>query len=225
MKLSLSSRRGFTLIELLVVIAIIAILAAILFPVFARAREAARQTQCLSNTKQLSTAVTMYAQDYDELLPLHQFVNGSTTLYYWPDAVHPYVKNSGLWKCPSQANAAGFDFNFTPLNPPTVTTPDFYVSYGFNYAALAGAALAAVEKPADTVLVIDGVCAWATVPAVDPAYPAVYRHNENGNVGYLDGHSKSAKKNAVERPITVADGEGDPAACSGIDCFFFWNLK
>jgi len=66
------SRNGFTLIELLVVIAIIAILAAILFPVFARAREKARQTSCLSNLKQLSLAILMYAEDYDETLPYYQ---------------------------------------------------------------------------------------------------------------------------------------------------------
>ena len=71
MKAKFSASRGFTLIELLVVIAIIAILAAILFPVFAQAREAARKTQCLSNTKQIGTAYMMYLQDFDETFPPH----------------------------------------------------------------------------------------------------------------------------------------------------------
>ena len=84
-------RRGFTLIELLVVIAIIAILAAILFPVFAQAREAARRTSCISNTKQLSTGVQMYTQDYDERLPiLGVLAEGRGR---WMFQVNPYIKN------------------------------------------------------------------------------------------------------------------------------------
>jgi len=122
MRASYASRRGFTLIELLVVIAIIAILAAILFPVFAQARAAARQASCISNTKQGALATLMYAQDYDETIPLLDN-NGSS--YYsccpsascypdWgtpgndpnePDAmftgvIQPYIKNSQIYYCP-----------------------------------------------------------------------------------------------------------------------------
>lgn len=95
----MKSARGFTLIELLVVIAIIAILAAILFPVFARAREQAKRTSCLSNLKQLATATMMYGQDYDELLPV-----GSTqgnSLLNVVRALEPYVKNRQIMYCPS----------------------------------------------------------------------------------------------------------------------------
>jgi len=127
---ALSARRhgsGFTLIELLVVIAIIAILAAILFPVFAQAREKARQTQCLSNAKQLGLATMMYVQDYDETYPRLYLYNtpaprASWATYSWQDAIAPYVKNGsitvnwasadgnspvtlpagGIWLCPSQ---------------------------------------------------------------------------------------------------------------------------
>lgn len=105
-------RRAFTLIELLVVIAIIAILAAILFPVFSQAREKARQTTCLSNQKQHANALVMYVQDYDEYLPPWlDGVNGGSWGYdgYWQAKLHPYIRNanpaggdhSGVWRCPS----------------------------------------------------------------------------------------------------------------------------
>src|SRR5918994_5557325 len=103
-------RHGFTLIELLVVIAIIAILAAILFPVFAQARAKARQSACLSNMKQLGTGLIMYAQDYDETLPLNDYIgNGLAPLAGWRDpragdswasGIYPYVKNLQIYVCP-----------------------------------------------------------------------------------------------------------------------------
>jgi prepilin-type N-terminal cleavage/methylation domain-containing protein/prepilin-type processing-associated H-X9-DG protein len=103
-------RSAFTLIELLVVIAIIAILAAILFPVFAQAREKARQISCLSNQKQLGTSLMMYAQDYDETLPAWPFDATLATnpdfaagwsYSMWVPAVQPYVKNYGVFACPN----------------------------------------------------------------------------------------------------------------------------
>ena len=119
-----NKRRGFTLIELLVVIAIIAILAAILFPVFARARENARRTSCLSNLKQIGLGVMQYTQDYDEKFPLNvstppitpsplvagtpaaTFVQASDggaggNFLSWMDGIHPYIKSVQLWVCPS----------------------------------------------------------------------------------------------------------------------------
>ena len=116
--------RGFTLIELLVVIAVIAILAAILFPVFAQAREKARQAACMSNLRQIGTALTMYEQDYDERLPDRRDLKTSLPGGYkpwksWPTSdprsgwaaivLNAYVKNDQIWACPS---AAGF-FNGT----------------------------------------------------------------------------------------------------------------
>ncbi len=92
--------RGFTLIELLVAIAIIAILAAILFPVFAQAREAARKASCLSNLKQLGLALAAYSQDYDETMPPSQLPSFGANVS-WPTMLFPYVKNEGVFVCPS----------------------------------------------------------------------------------------------------------------------------
>src|SRR5579871_353673 len=120
-----SKTKGFTLIELLVVIAIIAILAAILFPVFARAREAARKISCVSNVKQLTTATLMYVQDYDEVFPAMEergdegdahplvgqpfkgvVVNGGSICQAQnkrtaADVIYPYTKNDGIFQCPN----------------------------------------------------------------------------------------------------------------------------
>src|SRR5438034_5691077 len=95
-------RHGFTLIELLVVIAIIAILAAILFPVFAQAREKARATSCVSNLKQIMLSHMMYSQDYDEVFTgtFRQYPDGRRT--HWGQLVIPYIKNYGIFRCPDQ---------------------------------------------------------------------------------------------------------------------------
>src|SRR3712207_3080762 len=94
--------KAFTLIELLVVIAIIAVLAAILFPVFARARESGRQSNCGSNLKQLGMAFIMYQQDNDERnCPCIVSRNG-VTAYCWPPVIDPYIKNRGVFSCPSR---------------------------------------------------------------------------------------------------------------------------
>jgi prepilin-type N-terminal cleavage/methylation domain-containing protein/prepilin-type processing-associated H-X9-DG protein len=106
---AIRSRRGFTLIELLVVIAIIAILAAILFPVFAQAREKARAASCLSNTKQIGLSVLMYVQDYDEMFPINHvegfWADGVNDLN-WARSVQPYVKNFQIFRCPDDSVAS-----------------------------------------------------------------------------------------------------------------------
>jgi prepilin-type N-terminal cleavage/methylation domain-containing protein/prepilin-type processing-associated H-X9-DG protein len=113
----MKNRRGFTLIELLVVIAIIAILAAILFPVFAKAREKARQISCASNEKQIGLAIIQYTQDNNEIMPIFATFDG-TNKVSWAIGVQPYIKSTQLFKCPSNSNT-----NFVDSGDGTTPNP------------------------------------------------------------------------------------------------------
>jgi prepilin-type N-terminal cleavage/methylation domain-containing protein/prepilin-type processing-associated H-X9-DG protein len=110
-------KQAFTLIELLVVIAIISILAAILFPVFARARESARRASCMSNLKQVGLGMMMYVQDYDEIYPPRltgwqgtplggDWGNSANTYWYWPQMIYPYTKSMQVFVCPSKSGSS-----------------------------------------------------------------------------------------------------------------------
>ncbi|MFH1631675.1 MAG: prepilin-type N-terminal cleavage/methylation domain-containing protein [bacterium] len=186
-------RKGFTLIELLVVIAIIAILAAILFPVFAKAREKARQTSCLSNVKQVTLGFLQYAQDYDEMFPqagaaagdVAIWPNGASGANYWQCRIYPYLKNSQVMNCPS----ATFSWNGAPSS----ATP-----IGMN-ASLCPCALGTIQNVSQTALVGDteGGASysffqfWYAGPST--ARGLSPRHNEGGNIGFVDGHGKWVK--------------------------------
>lgn len=141
------ARQGFTLIELLVVIAIIAILAAILFPVFAKAREKARQTACLSNEKQLGLGFMQYAQDFDETLPPQNYGNNNAGTAHWMDIVYPYVKSAPMFSCPDGTA----DPVFTPcanLDDCSARSGYRFGSYAANSAYYGGYADAAKKVPA-----------------------------------------------------------------------------
>ena len=201
-------RRGFTLIELLVVIAIIAILAAILFPVFARAREKARQTSCLSNLKQLALGALMYAQDYDDtMMPRYYRIDPAVPGGpNWDNhLIQPYVKNLQLAVCPSTGAR----------------------SYGYNQYYLNFTRMARIKSPSETVMFCDVRRAWSPTggttwdrqisapsrfgnpppmpaddesempPAGDSSLHYSQRprgvHNGGANVAYVDGHAKWAR--------------------------------
>ncbi len=158
-------RKAFTLIELLVVIAIIAILAAILFPVFAQAREKARQTSCLSNHKSIATAWLMYSQDYDETMAIGaQSYDQGKRLPWMYQLLDPYIKSWAIFDCPSISHDnRGV---FTPGNPVAWWwNQQRFANIGFNYTYLAtadgsceysvGVPIADVAKPAETVAFAD----------------------------------------------------------------------
>ncbi|MCD6359634.1 MAG: DUF1559 domain-containing protein [Armatimonadetes bacterium] len=198
-------RKGFTLIELLVVIAIIAILAAILFPVFAKAREKARQTSCLSNLKQLGLALHMYAEDYDETIPRHNDDDGSAG-WRWHTIfllLTPYTKNYQILRCPS-------DNGWTAPAPGATGR---WWSYGFNSdCGYSGRSDAAFVDPAGTVVFFDadegdgGVEEDGDRPYENPTKSAYNRHNNGMNVMFYDGHTKWLRPSSLTREdFTLAD--------------------
>jgi len=171
---------GFTLIELLVVIAIIAILAAILFPVFAKAREKARQTSCLANIKQLTLGHVMYVQDYDEILmPYRQ---GSSTIY-WYHIIVPYIKNTQIFVCPSRTSVTpvgyGYNYDIDMLSVGRVVEPS---STSILNDARNGLSHHPPMADATTLtLFLEGTYASGTAKAP---------HNDGLNMSFVDGHAK-----------------------------------
>src|ERR1035438_1129154 len=215
-------RRAFTLIELLVVIAIIAILAAILFPVFAKAREKARQSSCQSNLKQIGLSFAQYISDYDAHYPNANTGNTgqataetSSSWQGWvSNVLAPYIKNTQIFLCPSDT---GQRWNNGWGTPSPVTTMDFFVSYGFNYAGIGNGTTpsngncpgclyqeAALVAPAQLAIMWDSNNRWAdggqnyfTREVADfLANPAggnnlAPRHMGQENYLFADGHVKT----------------------------------
>jgi len=209
--------KGFTLIELLVVIAIIAILAAILFPVFAQAREKARQSTCLSNTKQIALAVIMYTEDYDETFP-KGVVDYSRVTWGPQDGkseynlvyeLDPYTKNKKIYICPSSGSIYGDRNNEL-----------FYTSYLFNgvvfgcldFSFNPKTTLGQITRTSEIIIAQErGKLDWYTScrPYVDsrsganiakqfiPSWANQELHNGGENCAYADGHSKFIKKSSL----------------------------
>ncbi|HCU34963.1 MAG TPA: hypothetical protein DGT21_05735 [Armatimonadetes bacterium] len=171
----------------------IAILAAILFPVFARAREKARQSSCLSNVKQIMLGMLMYAQDNDERLPVGGYSGGR----YWPQVIEPYLKNTQILVCPSWSTlSAGTNYGWNFYNFGYIDT-----DHRRHYSVPLGE----VKTPAQCILIGDSdmyTIATDTLYTMNyllyaPNYSSTYglsrRHNEGGNYGYIDGHAKWSK--------------------------------
>jgi prepilin-type processing-associated H-X9-DG protein/prepilin-type N-terminal cleavage/methylation domain-containing protein len=234
MKASTRIRKGFTLIKLLVVIAIIAILAAILFPVFARARENARRSSCQSNLKQIGLGIMQYTQDYDERFPV-EAMNATATFgpFGWADALQPYIKSTQLFKCPSDTQT----FSENP-------TANGYTSYIYNVALAranggataadrVGASLSQLENSVLTVSTFEtnGAGTATTNPptarsssrggaatgTLSTAHFAAQRHLEGSNFLFADGHVKWLKgetaisSSAVHRTMDSFGTSGNKA--------------
>ena len=223
-------KNGFTLIELLVVIAIIAILAAILFPVFARARENARRASCQSNLKQIGLGMMQYTQDHDERYPSNGWTctsvqvaaqqyactsTSATVLWYHP--LDPYLKSVQIYNCPSYtgtiqtrnsagmwvyASAASYGWNVYQTGTGTtgIVTP-FHL-----------ASLASVESPATTILVTEGNPGYyrvsGAVPTTSNTNPVGTRHLDGVNFLWADGHVKWS----LPSKVTYAAGDPVPGA-------------
>jgi prepilin-type N-terminal cleavage/methylation domain-containing protein/prepilin-type processing-associated H-X9-DG protein len=237
-------RRGFTLIELLVVIAIIAILAAILFPVFARAREKARQTSCLSNVKQLGLGWMMYVQDYDELVPnvCSWSLGGANYPFIW-DQLGPYIKNVQLWECPSRSWGVTMGTLASPPGPQcfwSTTVPR--CSYGINWR-LGGTwrgirKMGEIRVPASTMLLGDatnldicwqtyrmayaGLCGWEPPGGCSNitfwATPDHTVHNGGQNLAFCDGHAKWQAASNI-----IRDSGASPSSTGGNCALDFWG--
>ncbi|MCC6729426.1 MAG: prepilin-type N-terminal cleavage/methylation domain-containing protein [Chthonomonadales bacterium] len=203
-------KRGFTLIELLVVIAIIAILAAILFPVFARAREQARKTSCLSNVKQISLALLMYTQDADECLPMTNYwpptgVNSAwgPVVPVWYDLTLPYVKNFQIYACPSRPNeAVGRVGGWGPVTRAKGYALNVYMAGWTRGSGQDAYSIAAITEPAGKILIPEMPLEImdAGIWYIGYQYMVMQVHGSTINWGFADGHSKALRPSQTIKP-------------------------
>ncbi|RYZ84360.1 MAG: DUF1559 domain-containing protein [Proteobacteria bacterium] len=226
-----TQRPAFTLIELLVVIAIIAILAAILFPVFARARENARRASCMSNLKQIGLGVMQYTQDYDEIYPAKRWSgSGSEQLnetMSWRRMTYPYVKSSQIYTCPSNTyGAEPANDSYPGYAILAASDPRFTRSYSingqsgyiggtpiaeeYNLPNYRPSSLSSVTEPAQTVYVSeyswrDAAVNWEDGNALNPNARGLYfsGHLNTCNFLFADGHVKAMKPSATGSPVNM----------------------
>lgn len=206
---TISKHTAFTLIELLVVIAIIAILAAILFPVFARARENARRTSCLSNMKQIGLGVMQYTQDYDERYPASppqgtDMYAQPTSPPNWIAGVQPYVKSWQLFVCPSSRPGTAADTSAIP----TGNNNSSYIGNGVLLAP-AGKAMAAVPEVASIVMTSEMTYSTSRAMLLPQRTDSINfqywnygvdihnNHFDGGNLLFADGHAKWRKRSSI----------------------------
>lgn len=195
-------KKGFTLIELLVVIAIIAILAAILFPVFAKAKETARQTTCQSNLKQLTSAVMLYVQDNNETFPKAWMYPGKA----WYQVIGKYVRNKQIYRCLTfLKNGSGSAFCYGWNIGTTKVEPRYHDGMGYYYGdGMPYIKMSSVNATTRTVLLSD--LSWDTYGGGNDVYtyyvvgysnylPAY--HSGGGNYGFVDGHVKWYSRDAA----------------------------
>ena len=198
-------RRGFTLIELLVVIAIIAILAAILFPVFARAREKARQASCSSNLKQIVLAGLMYAQDYDGRFPYnHASVQVAGRWLEWWTVLQPYIKNWQAFTCPSNSINIYNGVNYGKRG-----CGDSILSGEGSYEFWSGS-IQLLSAPSETIAFADWgrgnghrLCPHWHVGRTYVGYPHPEIHNDGTNYAFYDGHVKWLKYESTYAGINM----------------------
>ncbi|RYG73540.1 DUF1559 domain-containing protein [bacterium] len=197
------SRRGFTLIELLVVIAIIAILAAILFPVFGRARENARRSSCQSNLKQLCLAVAQYSQDYDNCFPLYRQPIATSNTYGWADSLFTYTKSTQLLQCPSNSDVA-----------PTTPQAFGYTDYCYNLAlstnpgsnAQVGVSEAVLQFPSLTLIFIESFVANVAGSTVDNGTARTASRGSSNTAGLAFGPNQHTTRHLDGANIAFTDG-------------------
>jgi prepilin-type N-terminal cleavage/methylation domain-containing protein/prepilin-type processing-associated H-X9-DG protein len=201
----LKRRKGFTLIELLVVIAIIAILAAILFPVFARARENARRASCASNLKQIGLGIMQYTQDYDERYLTEPGIAAGQNNTAWSTTIQPYLKSTQIFMCPSGVQtvivAPNGNDGMWEVNIPTWTARA-QGHYGMN-SNFWDLAIGEVQKPAETAMAFD--CTQMDASDLTVTFPNPIldgsRHFDGINALFADGHVKSHRSR--QSPYTL----------------------
>lgn len=244
-------RRGFTLIELLVVIAIIAILAAILFPVFAKAREKARQTACLSNMKQIGLGMMMYMDDNDGVYPPHLSQNPVGAAYKWntwPGICYAYIKNLDIFQCPDKSPAIPKLTSLTDGSQNAYYDGIYHVTYGMNYWLdtwyYPDATEATIEIPSQTVWFAETSTNTATqgyalaftgfyeynYPTsaaygadVPNAYARLSNHHNGGlNITWADGHAKWMRRSVLEAD-QCADGSTAAAWANVKGSKYWWG--